>query len=160
MTPFIKSKKGIGALIATMIIVALSVMAGSLIMWFGKDYVKNVNTNTEDLGGRLTCATDIDVEISQVCYDANYINFLMRNKKGYPIINDNFYLQIYQENNIGLQPFRIDNLAGGEIKKENAHYLPEYGAPFKISLIPVIKNNNKEVLCLESGNEVSVSACS
>ena len=158
-------KKGISPLIATVIIVMISIFAGSLIMWFGKDYVTDVNVDIQSSEGRLTCANDIYVDVIEACHDDKFIHFIIANKRSKKLVNDNFYLRIYQEGNIALQPFAINNLEAGEIKKSRATYAQSsaegvlYGEPYKIALIPVLRTNNKEILCVDSGKEVALSVC-
>src|SRR3989344_2644641 len=106
------NKKGLSPLIATLILVVIAIAAGALIMWFGRDYLTTIDTSIDDSSGRLSCSTDIDVDVMNACFDPSLsvINFIVANKRNTKIVNDNFYLQIYQESNIAMQPFAIDNL--------------------------------------------------
>lgn len=154
-------KKAVSPAIATIIVVALCLVLGAIIMRFGGDYIKNLSAETEEYEGRISCSIDVEIEIMNACFDRenSRIDIVVANKRSKAIKNDNFYIQIYQENGIDFQPFKIDNLAAGEIKKSHARYKTEQGDPTKISIIPVIKSSDREIICGEDAEEVNVIEC-
>ncbi|MFH1316242.1 MAG: hypothetical protein ABII01_01870 [Candidatus Woesearchaeota archaeon] len=159
-----KGKKGVTPLLATIIVVFISIVIGGLVMTSNFNFVKNVKVETDEFQGRLTCSEDIEIEVRSACWysiDENIgmIKLMIENKRSVNINGNVFWLRVKQGSTYNYQYFDgMFNAA--EIRMDEVPFNWEYGEPNTLSVIPIIKRGTKDYLCTESANDFILGECS
>ena len=122
-------KRGISPLIATVLLVGITVTAASVLLIWGKGYVKDIQEKQGELSqGRLSCSTDIEIDI--VSAESGFITV---ENKGKGRI-DAFLLRIIDTRGEAVNQDVQISIEPGEIKK-----VPFSGNPDKIDVIPKVR---------------------
>jgi len=154
------SKKGMEPLIATFILLFICLALAAGLMFFLKDYEHKLAYQVDEYGGRLRCSADVDIDIIKACIEDQRIVLAIQNQRGTALRNDNFFVRVYQEQEIVLQPVALSNLGSGEIKNVQARYDAVKGVVSGVSLIPVLETQRSEILCMDNEKIVAPQPCS
>ena len=137
------NKRGIGHLIAVILMVALTVTFAAIVMTWGRDFMKTTQeTGGEKAQKHISCEFDIKLGITDVNLTNNTIRLQIENAGTGDI--DKFSLRIYGFNETdeietaaGLEPLGIQTL-------EVIFDADKVGVVDKIEIIPLLKGSNNE----------------
>ncbi|MFH1053284.1 MAG: hypothetical protein V1740_02590 [Candidatus Woesearchaeota archaeon] len=158
-----KGKKGVTPLLATIIVVFISIVIGGLVMTSNFNFVKNVKVEADEYQGRLTCSEDIEIEIMSACWyrindDIGMIKLLIENKRSVNINGEFFWLRVKQGSTYNYQYF--DGMfTAAETRMDETPFNWEYGEPNTVSVIPIIKRGTKDYLCTETAKDFILGEC-
>ncbi len=156
-----KSKKGLSELISIILIIGIVIALASFIMLWSTNFLKQTTEETSLTAEKaITCTTDVELAISEVCYDSK-IHINIENKKDRQIDGEFLLVKVEGDKQILLQPTPPGtNLLPFDKKRIELTYFPEVGAIKKISIIPRIQTSKGYIFCTNSIAESrSITAC-
>jgi len=121
---FFMNKRGISPLIATILIIGLTIVIAVLIfVWGGKFVRQQRDITSAEIGTTVSCVGDVSLIVKNLCYDDNNIQLLLENKAGKDItgfvfkIADNF--SSYDDGLVSYKSSLFNATYVGEIPKVN-----------------------------------------
>lgn len=158
MIGFMKSKRGVSPLIATVLLIAFAVALGAVVMNWGRTYVENTASNAADKSDtEIKCSMDVRLEvpeiddIEQLCYcngsNPSYMQFIIENT-GLVDIAD-LQIQIIGKQNIySNTSFLNRTMPKAELVKGKMYYDPTItGVLEQVRFVPAIKHGSKVEPC-------------
>lgn len=98
------NKKAISPLIATVLIVGMTIALASMVIIWGRNMVQTTQEETElDAQSKLLCSQNVEVEIKDICYDNN-LKIQIENKKQQEITGFNFRIKGSNSDQIAHEP--------------------------------------------------------
>ncbi|MFC1753049.1 archaellin/type IV pilin N-terminal domain-containing protein [Thermoproteota archaeon] len=181
MMNFIKNKKAVSPLIATVLLIAFAVALGAVVMNWGRGYVEDTQDFARERSdAEVVCTTDIDLNIvsidltEQICYNSSdggtnetNVSMILENVASRDINSLNIRV-IGTDSKVPFTPTiangseEATEIDAGEAKLISFLYdHDDYGLISQIAVTPVIKLSGKDVTC--SGNQlrlIGIRSCS
>jgi len=143
------SKKGLSNIVATILLILISIIAIVLVGSYIKNFLRNKQIEQSQLN--LNCIQDVEIEILEACYNENLFKITVKNKKD--IILGDFFLIIFYysdgENEIIPTPY-LTYIMPYETKIINVPYKKPTD---KIIVVPRIEEQS--FLCMNNAPEYS-----
>ena len=175
MMNFIKNKKAVSPLIATVLLIAFAVALGAVVMNWGRGYVEDTQSFARERSdAEVVCTTDIDLNIvnidltDQVCYNESdtdeYTVYMILENVASRDIDDLSVRVIGDKSRVPFDgPIGNDTeIEAGSAKLFNFTYDTSiYGNVSQIAISPIIKLSGKDVTC--SGSQlklIGLKSCS
>ncbi len=156
-----ENKKGLSELISIILIIGIVIALASFIMLWSSNFLRETTEETSlTVEKAITCTTDVELAISEVCYDSK-IHINIENKKDRQINGDFLLIKVEGDKDVLLQPTPPGtNLLPFDKKRVEVTYFQEVGSLKKISIIPRIQTSKGYVFCTNSiAESSSITAC-
>jgi len=121
---FMKSKKAIAPLIATVLLIAFAVALGAIVMNWGRAYVEDTASLAQkSSSGQVECTNDVDLQINKVLYSSEDddledegLSIVVENLKNKKLLG--LSIKVLDENGNGFVTPLTDNL--NDLKSEDS----------------------------------------
>lgn len=151
-------KRGISPLIATVLIIGFTIALGVIVVTWGFDFTRNLQTSTETAAQKqITCGSDFLIDVKRACVDDNKISIVVENLGKGTISMLNVRLIGTTDgiliSNPGISPYGIGSM---EITLDPN----TMGSLDSLEVIPVVNQNGEEFSCSNTLEKIkNIEAC-
>ena len=145
-----RSKKGVSPLIATVLVLGLTIALAVIIINWGQKFVTGVTKETEKTTTeKLSCVQNVDFDITKACQTGNAVTIIVNNNGDIPI--NKFRVRAYRSDS-DVEALSIDAVL--EAFGRYSQVVTVTSGPIKkVDLIPIITVGNKPVTCSQNVEE-------
>ena len=166
---FLRSKRGISPLIATVLLIAFAVALGAVVMNWGRSYIEATQSQVQEQGQtEIKCSTQVKLQaakigdVTKVCYDDSasppHVKFIIENTGTVPV--SGLKVQIINDgDNINTTSINGITLTSGDSYSTTVDYTGNFQ---QVRIVPVIQVGLSNVTCANAAltyDTTSVHQC-
>jgi len=157
------ARKASSPLFGTLFFAALSIFIGLVAMASGIFFLNQVREPASQDTGAFVCPENIPFRIEKACYsisgsDSGTITLSLKSLAEKEISLSLYWLRIRQADNLGFEA-GSGILKKGQARKFDFAFNNSLGSPDMISVLPVIKKDNRDYLCTSNAAEYKIMEC-